>query len=750
MTTKTFAIWMLACAVGSARPGDLDRNFKPELRAWVAPDHVTLAADGRAWVGGGFDRGDDYSTGDLVQLGEDGGVENEPAPGYLDQKPTLNYGSFLPDPLVPFHLAAGGFLLPGEGGGWLRMNAAGEEIGKAFADRQPGETVLPLFEREGKLWVIRRFVDGSRRLERRESADGQLDTRFSLAAANVNRAVPGTNGSVWVLTGNAQIWSFWVRYGMPLPEQRLTRVDAGGNSLGAPQIFAVPRLLDLVAGPAGTFRLAYGADQSRLGFWPSATTQSLKIEWYSSTGVLGRAKEFHLGQYETFAWAEGADGSLVAMDGTVRIPGGSHFYIAKTASLRRYGPDGVEDPTFISPGSVRSVKALADGKWLVDGLRRLNADGSEDTSWTAPQLDAPAQVTALVSMGDGRVLGGGNFATVDGMVSNRMIVFRANGDVDPSFIADDRIGEWRSVAVAGQAIYVVTAEPVAYGNAVRSNLVKLGPDGALDESYEPLVPVNSWTAGARFQTVDNVRRITGLAGGDLLVETAALGGDIQIHNLARLKPDGTRNATFRGVKEHRGFTRVLALAKGGFAGDAVIYRADGTVERDLSEPGSWLAPICESSGGVLFQAGVGWTATRMKLWTGRGFAPWFQAPTLDWNKGVTAVRGEFGMFYLAAALVGERATIHRLLPNGRLDRSFRSPRFTFPERREAGDWWKVGESGRIALDPARHESECGPQSFLWHPASRRLWTGGNFTVVDGQPRDGLARITGGFSRWPWR
>ena len=72
MTTKTFAIWMLACAVGSARPGDLDRNFKPELRAWVAPDHVTLAADGRAWIGGSFDRGDGYSTGDLVRLGENG------------------------------------------------------------------------------------------------------------------------------------------------------------------------------------------------------------------------------------------------------------------------------------------------------------------------------------------------------------------------------------------------------------------------------------------------------------------------------------------------------------------------------------------------------------------------------------------------------------------------------------------------------------------------------------------------------
>ena len=74
MRTKIFAMWTVACAISAARPGDLDKSFAPALRAWVAPDHVTLAPDGRAWIGGGFHHADGDSTGDLVRLGKNGGV----------------------------------------------------------------------------------------------------------------------------------------------------------------------------------------------------------------------------------------------------------------------------------------------------------------------------------------------------------------------------------------------------------------------------------------------------------------------------------------------------------------------------------------------------------------------------------------------------------------------------------------------------------------------------------------------------
>ena len=773
MTTKILAILGLASAISAAGPGDLDRTFSPELRAWVAPDRVTLAGDGRAWIGGGFNRADGNSTGDLLRLGENGGVADEPAKGYL--KRVNPYVTIAPQTWVPpdaamarpFLLESGDFLLSGESGGWLRINAAGKVVGKAFPDRLTGETIVPQFERLGKLWVIRKLVTGGRILERRESADGTLDAGFSQLPRNVNTAVPAPDGGAWVLAGDGIPWFYFSnRYGSPLPEQRIIRVAANGSPLGEPRVIAVPRALALVAGPAGAFRLTYGADQSRWNYWPTATSMILKIEWYSAVGALQRTQNFGLPLYESFAWAEAADGSFVATDALTRIVGSSQYFIAPAASLRRYGPDGVEDPAFVSPGRVRSVKALADGKWLIDGLRRLNADGSEDASWTAPELSRPAITKSLLALPDGRVLVAGDFATADGLVRNRLVVFRANGGVDPSFIPDERIGEWRSVAVSGRAIYVATTEPVDYGSGPHSNLVKLRLDGSLDESYQPQYGQNGFftpfppatgTLIPLGTNLPNVIRVTGMAGGDILVETDLRGSDIFQAKISRLRGDGTPAAGFRAPPIYQAPRGILALKSGSFVAGATFYRGDGSMERDLTQSNPELIPLCECPSGILFHTGGDYTTRRLALWTRNGFARWFQPPALDWNKSVSAAPGDWGTIYLAATLANGKPSVHRLLPNGRIDRTFHGPDFGSYERQSDRHWWKAEEIGKLPFDPLATGNELYsrlPQTYsqvvLWHPASRRVWTGGDFNVVAGKPRDGLARLVSGCPGWPWR
>ena len=238
--------------IGMAKPGDLDPNFDPELRAWVTPDHVTVAPDGRAWIGGGFDRGSGYSTGDLVRLGKNGRVESEPASGYLSRPTpfiTINgstlaqYGSRL---AAPFLLNNGDFLLRGESGGWLRMSAVGKVMGKAFRDRRAGETITPQFEQAGKLWVIRQLVNSQRLLERRSSMNGIVDAIFSRTAIlprNVNAAVPGLNGSVWVLAGDVISGLPSYGYDTAIPKQQIFQVDADGKPVGQPRVITVPRRL---------------------------------------------------------------------------------------------------------------------------------------------------------------------------------------------------------------------------------------------------------------------------------------------------------------------------------------------------------------------------------------------------------------------------------------------------------------------------------------------------------------------------
>jgi hypothetical protein len=92
-----------------------------------------------------------------------------------------------------------------------------------------------------------------------------------------------------------------------------------------------------------------------------------------------------------------------------------------------------------------------------------------------------------------------------------------------------------------------------------------------------------------------------------------------------------------------------------------------------------------------------------------------------------------------------------LFPNGSIDKSFNSPVFATRERQAPGDWWKAGESGKIEWNVVRNQTPTHPQALSWHPLTRRLWVGGNFNVVNGKPRDGLARIKGGLARgWSWR
>ena len=786
---------MAACAIGMARPGDLDRNFDPELRAWVTPDHVTIAADGRAWVGGGFDRGDDYSTGDLVRLGENGGVESEPALGYLERDSDFTYREiFSPSttpgtagnfgyrlvkapPATPFLLASGDFLLPTPSLSWLRMSAAGEVVGKAFLDRGFGQMITPQFERDGKLWVIRESISGSRVLERRNSADGLLDPGFSQAAnlpKNVNGAAPGVNGSVWVTAGDgfSKYLDTFEYFPNPIiisEQYQLFQMNASGQQMGVSKTLRSYREPRLVAGPAGSFRIVYGLDQSRAGYSTTTLYGTYVIDWFLPTGVLEKTKNFGLASPNPFLWTEAADDSYLAT--------------SYNGLTQKFSAKGVIDRSFPSPGRVRSVKALAGGKWLIDGSRRLNADGSEDSAWTVPEFHVPAKVTTLVPLPNGRVLAGGNFATADGIVSNRLVVFFPNGQIDPSFIPDDRIGEWRSVAASGQAIYVVTNQVVSYGKQIRSNLVKLQMDGTLDETFDPLLPTTSWIGNQTFQTISltgtvglpflvwpgvvglpgltplpislptkvpaDFSKVHALPGGDILAETYSAGGDVAYRTIDRLRSNGWYDPSFQSIESDRNFAPVLVKADGGFVISGVIYRQNGKVERDLSRLGFGLRPLCEWSGGLLFLETKETVAdTRLRLWTKRGWATWLNPPSL--NQVFSATLGDFGMLYLDASFANGTRALVRLLPSGRIDSTFHAPTFGQRKRQFAGDWWRAEESGKAIYDPAQDEFLRFPQTMIWHPASRRLWTGGDFNMVNGQARDGLARLNGGFSWWPWR
>ena len=717
----------VARAVG---PGSVDPGFAPELRAPAVPDWSSVAPDGRVWIAGGFDRADGAGTGDLLRLGADGGIAGEPAPGLL-------FPSSFPAGRAPFPLASGGFLLPSDFPGWLLMNADGTPVGPAFPGLAAGDTVIPKWEREGKLWVIREHADASSSLERRLSADGSVDAEFSQGTDwpdDVLDTAPSALGGAWVLTGDHSASSGFPIFGAEPKDQHLFLVHGSGAVAGEMRVLSGYRPSSLSPRAGGGVIVVLGADYSRWLYWPQPDSLGYTIQWRSPEGEVERSKDFSVPIFQRFVWAEGEDGSLV-VTGT-------------NGGLVRYDAAGVRDESFHSPGKVRQVAALPGGKWLVDGMRRLNADGTEDATWTVPDLDRPARLKLLEELPDARVLAVGDFDEVDGVAENGLALFTAEGSLDTTFTVDVRVGVVLSAKASGDGIYLATQEPVQVRADLRSNLVRLHFDGSLDETFTPPWSIASGILSTQMLTIDGAVQLDALADGDLMV-TSYGGQEVPSTNVSRLLPDGSKAPGFSVDSLYRGPEELVPLAKGGFARGGVLHEEDGTITRDLSREGSKLDPLAEWQGGVLFYDKADDSADgRLRLFKGKRWVPAF---TSQRTTGLPLGEpGERKQLYLAAAFNDGDQSLRRLTPEGKLDRTFRSARYTRQARREAGDWWIATESGKEAYDPAKSAEPAFLSALLWHAASGRLWVAGDFNMIDGQARDGLAWIAGGKKTLPDR
>lgn len=740
----------------AARPGTLDLRFQPALRTWAAPDGSTVGTDGQAWVWGGFDRANGRAVGDWLRLGPDGGVAGEPAPGYLLDTAavpgvlSVNWGwPWLQ--IAPLTLSNGHRLLPDPDGGWLRLDARARALGAAVPDHQPGEIIAPQFERGGKWWIIRKRGDAQFLLERRIAATGAPDVGFTPAADWPGKpyfAAPAAGDQTWVLSTNGSPADFMLPHDVTT---WLFRVDGSGKMVGPALRHSDLQPVRLVSAADGGCRLEQVDDRSRW-MWPSSGQMIHMLEWYSPQGALLRKKSFASAGWMTrFAWAEGADGSLVAT--------------GRDGALQRFGPDGVLDQTFQSPGAVASVHALPGGKWLIDGNWRLNPDGSDDPTWQVPRLDRPGTLTKLATLPDGRVLAAGDFSQVNGTASPPLCLFLPDGRVDARFVADARIGQVNDLTVTRSAIYAITRHPVTYGAAITTRLVKLGFNGTLDEGYRPAFNPSFGTAlprlgggavpllgtpgttinPAQLLTAATPNRIHALDNGDLLVEVFSA-MEVSTMTVHRLRPDGTPVPGFSATASYNRFEPVVPTAAGGFVRGGVIHGADGKPAVDLSESGTrHLLPLCEWQGGILFCEFPATGHALLRQWRrGRWDASFAPLP-LDQNlaSGTTATPGDGHSVYLHTALPGGAPALLRLLPDGRLDRSFRAPEFGYRHRRSPGGWWTAGETAKQPWRPVIAPSATPPLTFLWNAASQRLWVGGNFNTVGGLDRDGLARLSGG-------
>jgi uncharacterized delta-60 repeat protein len=257
-------------------------------------------------------------------------------------------------------------------------------------------------------------------------------------------------------------------------------------------------------------------------------------------------------------------------------------------NIARINPDGTLDTSF-NPGTgtgdikpdILAVCLQPDGKIVIGGLfnyvdgtnhngiARLNADGSLDTSFNPGAGATGGTLTyngvyCLAVQPDGKLLVGGEFASINGTNVNRIARLNSDGSVDSTF----QPGAGANNTVLSLAVQTndntiwIGGSFGTINNTNRGHIARLNPDGSLETTFAPATGANS-----------TVNTLVPLSSGQVLI-----GGNFTLFNstthnrIARLNGDGSVDANFNPGTGANGIVNDLALLSNGevfVAGDFI-------------------------------------------------------------------------------------------------------------------------------------------------------------------------------------
>ena len=242
-------------------------------------------------------------------------------------------------------------------------------------------------------------------------------------------------------------------------------------------------------------------------------------------------------------------------DGKLLVSGFFSISGSQRKNFARLNSDGTLDslfapvldgPSGVAGSSVFTLALQADGKIVIGGsftsvnntsrnrLARLNTDGSVDSTFLSTGSGADFNIFSLALQPDGKVLITGNFGSFNGTARNEVARLSDTGALDLNFNSGEllRSGFVSSLAIQPDGRVVIAGGFIAVNGTARNEIARLNPDGSLDTSF---------TTDAS----DQVSAVTLQSNGKILVggkftqvNGVARGG------VARLNPDGSLDTTF--------------------------------------------------------------------------------------------------------------------------------------------------------------------------------------------------------------
>lgn len=251
-------------------------------------------------------------------------------------------------------------------------------------------------------------------------------------------------------------------------------------------------------------------------------------------------------------------------DGKLLI--GGHGFISQSSDLhflRRVNADGTADTTFTFPfsegnsGSIRSINIQPDGKIIIAGhkfhyeplsfshaqlIMRLHPNGAIDDTFIhanpfygSTYSGSSFIVNRTILFPDGKILAAGLFTEINAFTAHNIALLNTDGTLDISFNKTTGVnGTIRTSAIQTDQKIVIAGLFSAVQNNSRNHIARLLPNGSIDNSFDPGKGTNGFVYAVAIQQDGKI-----IIGGEF-----TLFNNQTVQNIVRINADGSIDATY--------------------------------------------------------------------------------------------------------------------------------------------------------------------------------------------------------------